>query len=343
MATTPDSGAAKEDGKRKTAATGSKWGSHLRCLISDWEFPDRWIGWRNPGLNAVRGLSFDAVLATTPPYSSVVIAREVASSCGATLVLDYRDPWLEAPRHDADPKPFQRHHLEHQALEDAALAEAGLVIGSSRTICRTLTARGAARSLYIPNTVDIKTAPVQDIERHNIVYIGSLAYGRSLLPILRGMKRCSAFRGAGSLRLTYAGGDGPRAIAEARTENLENFLDVRGLLSQKQARDLVAHSQVAVLLTTPGYEYNIPGKLSEYLALGTPLLLVAPQDGEMAEIFREHTLGRHFTPDDSQGIAEFLHEALNGPLLRPQVPKEFESDHIMARLDSTLREVLPRG
>lgn len=312
-----------------------------RC-VSRAEFPDRWIGWKPFALAATRRLSFDAVIATLPPYSPALIARHLARRLGAVFALDYRDPWTEAPRTGWDPALYAHLLDRHRRVEDACLRDADLVLATSPTICRWLEPRAGIEPIFAPNSFD--SLDPRPLSRSlTLVYTGSLAYGRSLEPILRAMASLSKDPAGRELELVYAGTDGAQVLAHAARLGLSGRVRDVGYVTARESEALVRNALAAVVLVTPRYEYMLPGKLFEVVASGTPLLLVAPADADVSAICREHRLGWQHVPGDVDGIVTSLRQALAGEIPVPERLEALRTDRVIDTLDRELRAALARG
>jgi hypothetical protein len=311
-------------------------------MVSRVEFPDRWIGWEPFALAAVRGLSFDAVLATLPPYTPALIARHIAKRHGAVFALDYRDPWTEAPRTDWDPALYAHLVDRHRRAEDACLRDADVVLTTSPTIGRWLAPRSGIEPVFAPNSFDGPVAPPRPRTR-TLVYTGTLAYGRSLAPVLAAMAQLGNDPVGSGLELVYAGTEGPQVTAEAARFGLGGRVRNLGYISTRESDALGRDALAAIVLVTPRYEYMLPGKLFEIVAAGTPLLLIAPADSDVATICRQHRLGWHHVPEDVDGIVASLHQALSGVVPTPSGIETLGTDHVISTVDRELRAALSRG
>ena len=306
------------------------------------EFPDRWRGWQPFALRAVRGQSFDVVMATLPPYTPALIARTIAERTGAIYALDYRDPWTEAPRTDWDPALFAHLIDRHRQLEDSCLRAADVVFATSPTIGRWLAPRAGIEPVFAPNSFDHRDVAPRPRTK-TIVYTGTLAYGRTLTPVLEAMAALRDDPAGRELSLVYAGTEGAQFAAEAArlglTDRVRNLGYVPAAESDLLARDALA----AVVLVTPRYEYMLPGKLFEVVAASTPLLLIAPEDADVATICRRHHLGWHHLPGDVAGIIESLKQALAGLIPTPTGIEMLTTSHVIGRVDGALRAALASG
>ena len=310
--------------------------------VSRVEFPDRWIGWKPFALAASRRFGFDAVIATLPPYSPALIARHLARRQGSIFALDYRDPWTEAPRTGWDPALYAHLLDRHRRVEDACLRDADLILATSPTICRWLAPRAGIEPVFAPNSFDTVES-AQRPRTHALVYTGSLAYGRSLEPVLTAMARLSNDPIGRDLELVYAGTDGAQVLAQAARLGLSGRVRDVGYVTARESDALVRNALAAVVLVTPRYEYMLPGKLFEVIASGTPLLLVAPADADVATICRVHRLGWHHLPGDVDGIAASLRRALAGEVPVPEGLDALRTKNVIDLVDRELRAALSRG
>jgi glycosyltransferase involved in cell wall biosynthesis len=332
-----------------TAASGAAPTATARPLrdafwrgVSRAEFPDRWIGWKPFALAATRGMRFDAVLATLPPYSPALIARQIARREGAVLALDYRDPWTEAPRTGWDPALYAHLLDRHRRVEDACLHDADVVLATSPTICRWLAARARTEPFFAPNSFD-RVEASQRPRTSTLVYTGSLAYGRRLEPVLTAMARLSGDPAGRELELVYAGTDGAQVLAHAARLGLAGRVRDLGYIPARESDALMRNALAAVVLVTPRYEYMLPGKLFTIIASGTPILLVAPADADVTAICREYRLGWHHEPGDVDGIVASLRRALTGEVPIPEKLDDLRTENVIDGVDRALRAALSRG
>jgi glycosyltransferase involved in cell wall biosynthesis len=311
-------------------------------LLARLDFPDRWIGWRSIALRAVRGQTFDVVLGTLPPYTSVLIAREIARRTGARLVMDYRDPWTEAPLIDTVQQRAPALQARHRALEESCLRGADLLLGTSHRLCDWLRQRSSKPVLFTPNSYEAspRTSDAVHSGPKPLVYTGSLVYGRRLDPLFIAMARLAPEFGPETLRFVYAGDEGADVLQLAEKYGISNRVEVLGSIPREATLSLVRDALLAVVVTSPRYEYNVPGKLSELLSARVPMMLIAPADSDTTFLFRRHNIGWHHLPEDIDGIARNIRKALQGERPQPVDVPSLQSEHVMAALDHALRQLI---
>ncbi len=321
-------------------ATSPSAASWRRALRSGWDdarawltYPDEQAGWGPFLERAVSSVRADAVLVTAPPHSASVTAARIARRKGIALAVDYRDPWAELIAHPAQASL-------HRHAEDRVLRQASLVIGVSPTICDLLRPRTDATVAFIPNAIDHCPQLLQTGPEPELAYAGTLAYGRTLLPLLEALKRLQ--RG----RLVYSGGETGLMAADVARADAAAWVDVRGAVSKPQAMQMVQRARAGVVLVSDDFAYQYPGKIFDILGAGRPLLLIGPRDCDAAQLIRQHQLGWAVSPDDPQGVAQAVAEALQGRSFTPTGLETLTAEATMAQLDEALRRMIaryPRG
>jgi glycosyltransferase involved in cell wall biosynthesis len=287
------------------------------------EFPDEHIGWVAVALSALRGQQFDVVLASAPPHSDFLLGAAIAQRCGAKLVLDYRDPWLEQLSPDGSYGGDAIAHSQfkrslHKTVEDRLLSRADLVLGVTPKICTWLTQRTSKPVVFLPNSLDT-VPPAVALPRARplrLVYAGSLAYERSLEPILAAM---AAMRPSWQepLQLVYAGPHGADLLAMAARLGVADLVDNRGAQPQSACLALYRGAVAGIVSVSARTDYSYPGKLFEVLAEGCPVYLCGPSDCEAAKLVQSLQAGvvdDGSDPVASQRILKGLLEAERGAL-----------------------------
>jgi glycosyltransferase involved in cell wall biosynthesis len=309
-------------------------------LLDRFDFPDEVAGWRPFAKAAVRGRRFDVVLGSLPPISSGPLAAELARLTHARLVLDYRDPWTEIRALWDTPRDLDR----HRRLEDACLAQAALVIAVTPTLCQWLQERSGRPVALVTNGFD---APVfqqfaPPVPPARLVYAGSLAYGRDLQPLLRAMALLRRDAQPLPLQLVYAGTDGAGLLAQARELGVADAVIDLGEQTSAEALALLDGALAGVVVVSPDFQYAYPGKVFEILGRARPLLVLAPQGCDTAELTIRHALGWTHPPEDVEGLADSLRHALAGELPVPRDLEVLSAPRVMARLTDLLEDLVRR-
>ncbi|MBE0603491.1 MAG: glycosyl transferase family 1, partial [Deltaproteobacteria bacterium] len=108
----------------------------LAQFFSDLLFiPDTKIGWKRRavkvGSELLRQRSFDALFATAPPQTDLLIGLELKRRSKLPLVIEYRDSWLDYP-FKGFPTPL--HRMLHARLERRVIQGCDKVIVTHRRV-----------------------------------------------------------------------------------------------------------------------------------------------------------------------------------------------------------------
>jgi glycosyltransferase involved in cell wall biosynthesis len=172
--------------------------------------------------------------------------------------------------------------------------------------------------VFLPNSLD--TAPpavaLPRAKPLRLVYAGSLAYERSLEPILAAMA-ASRSSWQEPLQLVYAGPHGADLLAMAAKLGVADLVDNRGAQPQAACLALYRGAVAGIVSVSARTDYSYPGKLFEVLAEGCPVYLCGPSDCEAAKLVQSLQAGvvdDGSDPVASQRILRGLLEAERGAL-----------------------------
>jgi glycosyltransferase involved in cell wall biosynthesis len=252
-------------------------------------FPDKHIGWRRPAVVAGQDLMsrvrFDAIVSSSPPRVTHLIARALARRHRVPWVMDFRDPWYIQPGLLAATAMLRFLHSglfhRHASRGDAIVANTERLRAS---IAATL--GRPARTLCIPNGFDRSSgaSEVAEPEGFAIGYFGQFMGGRDVLPFLRGLRLWIDRGGTRprDVRVRFVG-SGFEEV-QRRTAELELAAHVRfeAPVSRDQVPDLLAQQYVLLLVATD-QPLQLPGKAYEYLTAGRRILAVTEPDGATAD------------------------------------------------------------
>ncbi|WP_437589805.1 glycosyltransferase [Sorangium sp. So ce1000] len=319
-----------------TTATGPRrrLASALRGAVTLALQPDPQVLWLPAALRAgsrlLRRVRHDAILATAPAYSNLVLGALLKKRFGLPLVLDFRDEWDISQRYLENARQDSFSYAIQSRLQHYILQQADALLGTTKSSARRLQDRareagGHAASTCIYNGFDeddFAPGRVEDDiakpERSTfrLVYTGTLWNLTSIEPLIAAIEVLEASAPEGLSRLELV-------IVGRRTEQQERLLDrVKKTRCHLRLEPYCDHSRsiawmrsadaLFMLLSDVENAHRVvPAKTFEYLSLGKAILAIAP-DGEAADIIKEHNAGHHFQPGEVLGIAGWLHERLQG-------------------------------
>lgn len=294
-----------------------------------WGFPDVCAPWQRPALRASKRAfprnAPDAVFATAPPWTTLVLGHRLASLFGAPLIVDFRDPWTTNPvrRTLSGWAEAKASTLEAKIVRSAALIVANTEESRQRLADRYPHAAPRVRTItngYDPDVMTPKPSASIPTTRVELCHFGTVYGQRSPRPLLLALKTLNELAaGTLSSRLLVRFIGDWEAENEA-TEALALELEREGLIRREaplpHAACLQAMGQAGMLLVLQASSpVQIPGKLYEYIAMGRPILLVGGEGATMALIER-HQLGL-FTRNRHEDIVGTLKTIVEHPRQLP--------------------------
>ena len=283
---------------------------HLR------RFPDAHIGWLPFALAAARREGHDVAYSSSGPFTSHVVGLALKRLTKNPWVAELRDGWYRWNRAIFPDYPAWRDGLERR-LEAAALRTADRVVLVTERMAQAFRCQYADLPAEHFNVVSNGFDPSQFGPRAarpvhtgwQVVHTGALYYGRSLRTFLQAARQVAAENPdfARDFRLTLLGS----LDAHAADELANSQVDVRGQVDHATALQAMRDADALLLVanTTPGAEATVPGKLFEYLAVGRPVIAVAPTESSTADVLA-HTGGGWLAPaDEAEAIRCVLRRA----------------------------------
>jgi glycosyltransferase involved in cell wall biosynthesis len=298
--------------------------------------PDPQVLW-NPaaffsGLLTLAKTRHDVIIASAPPFSSLLLGAALSRATNVPLVLDYRDEWDVSNTHWENRRLRGPSVAIQAAMERYALRCARAVVATSprsaaalRALCRT--ARSSAPVTHILNGFDaddFNIAPAagrrESSDTFRLVYTGTLYNLMSPEPLVEAIEALAAERPdlAGRMELVFAGRHAPEQ--RARLSRLRRVCQLRTVdyLSHPDAIALMDSADALLLLLSDaaGADRIIPAKLFEYMASRKLILAVAPR-GDVWELLHSHPAAFAFEPRDVDGIRRWLARAIERGVRMP--------------------------
>lgn len=284
-----------------SAGPGTSGGQRpLSSRISRWlAVPDDALFWsrRVPAiakrLHAEHG--FSAILASGPPYSTLVAAVRAGRELGLPVVVDMRDPWV-GNLHAKWPTAW--HQRRFAELEREVMAAAAGVTAVSEVIAEECIEMGASGAIVIPNGFDPtdmpRWAPDTDAPL-KLAFLGqfsprlsdpsdvfiALARAREIEPRLLGAT------------IDVLGAESPWAIEAAEQAGVADAVTFHGFKPYAEALAAVSRADAGLLILPdgPGSAGVYSGKLFDYLGMGIPVLLYGPSEGAAGKLVAEANAG----------------------------------------------------
>ena len=283
-------------GKRLKAGSTGRSGRLANILC----FPDSKVGWYpfafEQGGEIIHHEHPDAVFATAPPFTALMVGSALKKFSGLPLVTDFRDPW---PTGFVPPPRLLRARVERCRTRILKASDAVLAVNQGTAAFLD------NRAEILENGFDPEefVVPPRRFEGFNIVHVGNVWENeRELLAVL---DTTSNIKGS-AVRLV---GKLPRDM-ERRLKRYPHFTNL-GLMSHAETLAAMKGADLLLYLSKPGQAAGI--KLYEYLGAGRPILSVCDEPTEAAELVTRHHAGVAIT-SNPEVITRTIQEAIEGVL-----------------------------
>lgn len=295
--------------------------------------PDAQILWHpqayRAGLKLLQEVPHDAIIATGPPFSSLVLGAKLSRKAGLPLILDYRDEWdiSNAYWENKGHGPFSNWIQTRQ--QAFAVKAADLLLAttpsSARAVASFARQHGSrADSAFIYNGFDPDDYPTSPVPQPRIVngerrrfrlaFIGTLWNLNSIEPVVQGLLQLNEKHPelAAEMELLLAGRRTPDQ-EQLLTQLDQTSIEITKLpfVSHDQAIELMQSADLLLMINSdlPKTQRIINAKTFEYMAAKRPMMVVAPP-GDVWDVVRDLPGTLLCPPGNVQGIADALAIAL---------------------------------
>jgi glycosyltransferase involved in cell wall biosynthesis len=306
------------------------------------------IGWVKAAQRVCSSLEprdVDLILASGPPFSTFTLAEKFSKKLRRPYFLDYRDPWMVADII----QPLRRLALQREAR---LLAGAAGVTTVSEAWASDLDARFnvGSKLKVVTNGYDpeeVRDVEPQDFGHFAIVYAG-IFYPpeRVITPVFSALKRLENQATSREWYFHYYGDHNQHVREEAARLGLADRVKLHGRVPRSEALSAIRGANIAVVINSVFEEVParikgwIPAKLFEIIALGTPILMIAPPGTDAETIARASGSTGRFSGNDILGIESFIEKLMAGCKFERGTSDSFAWKHIGATFEVHLRSQL---
>jgi glycosyltransferase involved in cell wall biosynthesis len=268
-------------------------------------FPDAKAGWfpfaRRLGRKLIQDEHPDAIFASAPPFTALMIGAALKRDSGLPLVSDFRDPF---PTGFVPPPKFLLGRVER--LRHDLLAQSDHVLAVNYGTASFL--EGKAEVLENGFDPADFEPPARRFDGFSIVHVGNVWENepefRAVLDATKDMAGVKV-RLVGKLPVQSGRHGGlPLQAAFPHFENL-------GLLSHSATLSVMKGADLLLYLSKPNQSAGI--KLYEYLGAGRPILSVCAECTEAARLIEQHHAGVAVSVNRDE-IRAAVEQALGGKL-----------------------------
>jgi glycosyltransferase involved in cell wall biosynthesis len=308
-------------------------------------------------MNAIRCDRPDVLLTSGPPHSVHFLGLLLQRWYRLPWVADLRDPWVTG----AYPRPRLSLRPGWTGLgEWATFRNANLIIANAPLACAAIQAAypdRAGKMITITNGYDPESfgnLDIGPIRRGSVqmVHAGELYAGRDPRPFLDALGSLAPgepgifpplqVRFLGRIDQMY------RLDLEIEERGLTPMVEVCGHVGYRQIIQELVHSDILLLMDTPGRRVGVPAKLYEYLGAGRPILALTEPNGDVANVLRQSGITHRIAgPLDRARIRDALADLVKGVTVdhgldrRPDDRQRFTRENATRQLAAAMDRLFP--
>ncbi len=272
--------------------------------------PDARKYWIKTSVRDITGFldenSIDVIVTTGPPHSAHMIGLHVKRITGITWLADFRDPWTNIDYYK-DLKLTKRSDRIHHKLEKQVLTEADGVSVISPGMVTDFMNIVKREYRVIPNGYDsddvsYSNKNIVNNAEFSLAHIGSLTKTRNPVNLWNALSSLVAENEefAKDLEIHNIGKIDINAVESLNEFGLTGYLNQTDYLSHDK---VIAEQHKATLLLllindTPNAKLILTGKIFEYLISGTPIICIAPTEGDAAKVISDTNSGTTYDFDE---------------------------------------------
>jgi glycosyltransferase involved in cell wall biosynthesis len=279
--------------------------------------PDERVFWAEKAATRAKKLvsqnSFDLIYTTGPPYSILLLGLWLSRELKLPWVAEFRDPWTFAPYVpllNANQRRFARE------TEEDILDKASAVIMVTETYKKRMMEmypENGLKVFSVPNGFDeeefdgIRGKHFHKNEKFTILISGTIfGKGKSnldelfvTLRAIKGQNREQYSR----MRVVIQGLPDSSIMGKILDLGLADICDSRGFVSHKENIHDLFSADLLILPMAPTSEkdIHIPSRTYEYLACGTPMIVICP-DSELSQLVEPFGQVTRLNPGDQDDL-----------------------------------------
>ncbi len=287
-------------------------------------YPDEMRGWRKPAMKKGSELlekeKFSALLTSSSPVTSHLIARALKKSKKLPWLADLRDLWTQ---NHAYPFPSWRKFFETR-LEKRILRNADALSTVSEGTAEKLTGRYAPKPVsaihngFDPETINEPAAPL--IKKFTITYTGQIYQNKQdpkkFFAAVKELIKEKKIKKE-DVEINIYGGSQAWIDEAIAASGIEDFIIQHGVIPRDETFQKQRESQLLLMFGWEDeYELGVfPTKLFEYFASRRPILATGGTKGEeFRKLITETNSGKCAIKSEEikRALREYYHEYVRG-------------------------------
>ena len=278
--------------------------SALDFLLAAWgeitAYPDPQKGWRpfavRAGDDFLQQEPVNALISTSSPVTSHIVAKGLKDKHGIPWVADFRDLWTQ--NHYYPYSPLRR--AIESRLELRTLHKADALVTVSEPASAKLGTLHKGKSIYVIGNgfdpVEVNSPCADLADKFAITYTGNLYPGKqSPEPLFAALRDLIAqgIMDANDVEVRFYGAEAGWIDKQAERHGLRDIVKQFGLVPRDVALNKQRESQLLLLLkwNAPKEQQAYSAKIFEYMAARRPILAIGGSNDVLSELLDDTEAG----------------------------------------------------
>ena len=281
----------------------------FRWIRLNMVIPDGRVGWYfdsiNIGKKIFRENKIDAIFSSAPPYTTHLIAKNLALLKNLPWIADFRDPWTDRFYNYENKRWWITRKLD-KVLENSVINSAQKCVTVSKEISRSF--KGGFKVIH--NGYDeedfLNVYPNKEEENVVIRYLGTMTKSQNPKNFFDVISKLNYNQI--KYKVELIGNIHPDVKVYIQNQGFEKFVEFISYVDHGEAIQKMVNSHF-LLLVIPNTAKNkgiVTGKLFEYIRSMSKIIMIGPLDSDAAEIINNTSSGRCFDYDNSTDIVQYL-------------------------------------
>lgn len=277
----------------------SLFGKIIQYIRANYFIPDARKFWISPSVSFLKKYlknnQIDVIITTGPPHSVHLIGLKLKKDLNLKWIADFRDPWVNIDYFHH--LPITKKSLKkHQYLEQNVVNKADAVIVVGNTMKENYL-KFNKKIFTITNGFDdeITNEKATLDTKFSITHIGLMNSDRNPVLFWKVLKEIGEEEPQflKDLNINLIGKIDKEVLNSISENELTNKVSVINYVPHNKIGNYQKNSQILLLVVNnvPSAKGIITGKIFEYLKAKRPILAVAPNNGDLANIINETNAG----------------------------------------------------
>lgn len=263
--------------------------------------PDARIGWIGSavkkGKEIIKNEKIDAIYSSSPPYTCSLIAKKLKKKFNLPWVAGFRDPWtgfISTPNRWFLPAAIDR-SMEKSVFQNADNIECAWQ-GIIEDALEKYPDLDRSKFHHVPNGFDSADFPeLKNVTEFNdkftLTYTGSMYGRRNPLALFEAIEQLISENKIDpkNIKLNFIGRFGNEVHETFESVTFSNSIVIFSYMPHKESIEHLMRSDCSLLIVDESKESEniVPGKVYEYLGVGKPIFVIAPEKGAIFDLIKE--------------------------------------------------------